>query len=89
MFDSWTIEDAFCPDSQGLQNVVHKVPVLVKVKVRISFSKVLMDLVAQRQSYIGLGTMTRVIGCSINQYPFGCLEMIHVFQQTNPLIVTK
>ena len=31
--------------------------------------------------------MTRVIGCSIAQYCFGCQEMAHVFQQRNPLVV--
>ena len=31
--------------------------------------------------------MTWVIGCSIAQYRFGYLEMIHEFQQRNPLIV--
>ena len=81
---------------QCLQNVVYKASFVVIIKVRISFSTVqeLLDSLNRSscpevELYIGLGAMTQVIGCHIAQSGFGCLELIFVSQQINPLKVTK
>ena len=70
---SFVIEAAFCLDFQGFWNIVHRAPVLVIVKVRISFSSLNRFSCSAVELHIGPGAMPQVIGCNIPQYLFGCM----------------